>query len=240
MATAEQKKRAERYYVEHVQQHYPGYLPASEPKESEEPDFLFDTPDAVVGVEVTQLFHTAEPRMFPELQVAQFHRDIVVRAGEIYAAHRLGPPVDVTTYYRRDVTLTGLHQCAEALAEFVAASPYGTTSRSMSSPKGLSVMSKHEPRDTSAQKWQCLGNSHTPLLTHDFLSAVIVKKNALVARYRRKAPTSWLLLVSTLGSLESTFAAPRDLPDWRFAFDFDRVLLLVQEPGEVYDLKRVR
>jgi hypothetical protein len=239
MATAKQKKRVERYYVEHVQQHYPSYLPTSEPKESEEPDFLFDTPDGVVGVEVTQLFHTAEPGMFPELQVAQFHRDIVVRAGEIYVARKLGPPVDVTTYYRRDVALTGLHQCAEALGEFVAASTYGTTSRSMTSPKGLSVMSKHEPRDTSAQKWQCFGNSHTPLLTHDFLSAVIAKKNALAARYRRKAPTSWLLLVSTLGSLESTFAAPRDLPEWRFAFDFGRVLLLVQDPGEVYDLARI-
>ena len=98
----------------------------------------------------------------------------------------------------------------------------------------MSVMSKHEPRNPSAQKWPCFGNSHMPLLTHEFLSAVIAKKNALVARYRRKAPTSWLLLVSTLGSLESTFAAPRDLPEWQFAFDFDRVLLLlVQEPGEV-------
>jgi hypothetical protein len=231
MATAEQKKRAERYYVEHVQQHYPGHLPASAPKESEEPDFLFDTADGVVGVEVMQLFHTAEPGMFPELQVAQFHRDVVVRAGEVYAARKLGPPVDVTTYYRRDVALTGLQQCAEALAEFVAASPYGTTSRSMTSPKGLSVMSKQKSRDSSAQKWQCFGNSHTPLLTHEFLSAVIAKKNALLARYRRKAPASWLLLVSTLGSLESTFAAPRDLPEWQFAFDFDRVLLLVQEPG---------
>ena len=49
----------------------------------------------------------------------------------------------------------------------------------------------------------------------------------------------WLLLVSSLGSLESSFAAPRDLPQWRFAFDFDRVLLLVQDPGEVYDLLRI-
>lgn len=239
MATAAEKKRAERYYVEHVQRHYPGHLPTSEPKESEEPDFLFDTPSGLVGVEVTQLFHAAEPGMFPELQVAQFHRDIVVRAGEIYAARKLGPPVDVTTYYWRDVALTDLNQCAEALAQFVATSPYGTTSRSMTSPKALSVMAKHEARDASSPKWQCFGNSHTPLLTQEFLSAVIAKKNALVAKYRRKAPTSWLLLVSSLGSLESTFAAPRDLPDWLFAFDFDRVLLLVQDAGEVYELKRV-
>lgn len=240
MATAaEKKKRAERYYVEHVRQHYPGHLPASEPKDSEEPDFLFDTADGVVGVEVMQLFHAAEPGMFPELQVAQFHRDVAVRAGEIYGARKLGPPVDVTTYYRRDVALTDLNPCAEALAQFVAASPYGTTSRSMTSPKGLSVMSKHEPRNAGAPKWQCFGNSHTPLLTRDFLAAVIAKKNAKVTSYRRKAPTSWLLLVSTLGSLESTFAAPPDLPDWQFAFDFDRVLLLVQDPGEVYDLRRV-
>lgn len=239
MATAEQKKRAERYYVEHVQQHYPGYLPVTTPQESEEPDFLFDTPDGVLGLEVMQLFHTAEPGMFPELQVAKFHRDVVVRAGEIYAARKLGPPVDVTTYYDRDILLTDLERSADELAAFVAASPFDTTGMTMTSPKGLSVMSKHEPREAGAPRWQCFGNSHTPLLTRDFLSAVIAKKNALVANYRRKTPRSWLLLVSSLGSLASTFAAPRDLPEWRFAFDFDRVLLLVQDPGEVYDLKHV-
>jgi hypothetical protein len=155
MATPEQKKRAERYYVEHVQQHYPGYLPVTTPRESEEPDFLFDTSDGVVGVEVTQLFHTAALGLFPELQVAQFHRDLVVRAGEIYKARKLGPEVDVTTYYDRDVRLTDLNKCAEALAEFAAKSPYDTVSRSMTSPDGLSVMSKHEPRRPGAPKWEC-------------------------------------------------------------------------------------
>jgi hypothetical protein len=239
MATAEQKKRAERYFVEHVQQHYPGYLPTTTPQESEEPDFLFDTPDGVVGVEVRQLFHPAAPGLFSELQVTQFHRDIVVRAGEIYRTRELGPEVDVTTYYDRDVRLADLNKCAEALAEFVAIAPFDTVSRSMTSPEGLSVMSKHEPRQPGAPKWECWGNSETHLLTPEFLATVIAKKNALVPNYRRKAPAAWLLLVSSLGSLESSFAAPRELPEWRFTFDFDRVLLLVQDPGEVYDLKRI-
>ena len=101
----------------------------------------------------------------------------------------------MTTYYDRDVRLTDLNRCADALAEFVAASPYDTTSRSMTSPDGLSVMSKHEPREPGAPKRECSGNSETQLLTPDFLAAVIAKKNALVPKYRRKAPTSWLLLV---------------------------------------------
>lgn len=238
IAAAEQKKRAERYFVEHVQQHYPGYLPTTPPKESEEPDFLFDTPEGVVGVEVTQLFHTATPGLFPELQVAQFHRDVVVRAGEIYQTRELGPAVDVTTYYDRRVRLTDLERCAEALAEFVAVSPYDTVRRSMTSPAGLSVISKHEPRLPGLPKWECWGNSETQLLIPEFLAAVIARKNALVPNYRRKSPAAWLLLVSSLGSLESSFAAPRDLPEWKFAFDFDRVLLLVQDPGKIYDLQR--
>ena len=240
MATAEQKKRAERHFVELVQQYYPGYLPVTAPRESEEPDFLFDTPDGVVGVEVTQLFHTAAPGLFPELQVAQFHRDVVVRAGEIYGTRELGPEVDVTTYYDRDVRLADLNKCAEALAEYVALSPYDAVSRSMTSPDGLWVMSKHKPRQPGAPKWECWGNSETHVLTPEFLATVIANKNALVSNYRRKAQSAWLLLASSLGSLESSFAAPRDLPEWQFAFDFDRVLLLVQDPGEVYDLKRVR
>jgi len=240
MATAEQKKRGERYYVEHVQQYYPGYLPASNPEDSEEPDFLFSTSDGVIGLEVMHLFHAAAPGEFPELQVAQFHRDLVVRAGEIYTARKLGPSVDVTTYYHRGVTLTDLNRCASALAEFVAASQDGTTGRTMTSPKGLSVMSKHTPEDPGVPKWRCFGNSETRLLTPNFLTTVIAKKNGLVPKYRRKVPAVWLLLVSSLGSLESSFAAPPSLPEWRFDFDFDRVLLLVQDPGEVYDLRRRR
>jgi hypothetical protein len=168
MATAEQKKRAERYFVEHVQKYYPGFLPVSAAQESEEPDFLFTSPDGVVGLEVTQLFHTSTPGLFTELQVAQFHRDIVVRAGEIYTNRKLGPEVDVTTYYDRDVQLSDLNKCAVALAEFVAASPYGTTGPTTTSPTGLSVMAKHAAMKAGAPKWHCSGNSETQLLTPDF------------------------------------------------------------------------
>lgn len=239
VTAAGKKKRAERYFVDHVQQYYRGYLPATTPKESEEPDFLFDTPEGVIGVEVTQLFHTSAPGLFPELQIAQFHRDVVVRAGAVYAERRLGPEVDVTAYYDRSVPLTDLNGSAQALAEFVAASPFGTTGRTMTSPKGMSVIGKHAAMHPGAPKWQCFGNSETHLLTPEFLATVIAKKNALVPNYRRRAQTAWLLLVSSLGSLESSFAAPRDLPEWRFTFDFDRVLLLVQDPGEIYDLQRL-
>ena len=55
--------------------------------------------------------------------------------------------------------------------------------------------------------------------------------------HHRRIPA--LLLVSSLGSLESSFAAPRDLQEWRFAFDFDRVLLLVQDQRGYRNLCRL-
>jgi hypothetical protein len=42
------------------------------------------------------------------------------------------------------------------------------------------------------------------------------------------------LIVSSLGDLQSTVYAPRDFATWTFQFDFDEVLFLFQDPGEVF------
>ena len=82
MATAEQKKRAERYFVEHVQQHIPDTCQQPHPKRIRGARLPVRHAGRRRRRGGHALFHTAAPGLFPELQVAQFHRDIVVRAGE--------------------------------------------------------------------------------------------------------------------------------------------------------------
>ena len=135
---ATDKKKAERYFVEHIQRYHPGFLPDVSPRDFEGPDFLIEQADgSLLGLEVTQLFHPREGRAFPELQVAQFHRDIVRLAGEIHQAQHPERPVDVATYYDRGVRLRDLGTCAQRLADYVATVDDGTTGMTPMSPEGL-------------------------------------------------------------------------------------------------------
>ncbi len=233
------KKQAERYYVDHVRTYYPGTLPDSPPSDFEEPDFLFEVKGAKkLGLEVMQLFHPTESGEFPELQVARFHRDVTSRAAKIYAKLRADRPVDITAYFDMDVRMEGLQKSALNMASTVADLDFGTHCKMPGFPPGLSVIGITPAQNPEVLKWSSPGNSHTPLLTKAFLGAAIAKKNALVPRYRLNAERVWLLLVSSLGCLQSTFAAPDAITDWRFDYAFDQVLLLTQEPGEIHVLKR--
>jgi hypothetical protein len=66
------------------------------------------------------------------------------------------------------------------------------------------------------------------------MQAEIDRKNGKVPTYRQKAARVILLIVSSLGDLQSTVYAPRDFATWTFQFDFDEVLFLFQDPGEVF------
>ena len=95
-------KNAERYYVEQLQKHYPGYLPEGLPRDSEEPDFLLDHEGTVVGLEVTQLFK-AGSAPFPEKQVIAFQRKAVTLAGEIHRQLHPDRPMLRTFYPEKEL-----------------------------------------------------------------------------------------------------------------------------------------
>ena len=70
----------------------------------------------------------------------------------------------------------------------------------------------------------------------------IAEKNRRVKEYKLSAPEVWLLIVNDrfLGAGE-VYARPDHLAQWKFLFDFDKVLLFLREPGgtgEVIEIQR--
>jgi len=65
------------------------------------------------------------------------------------------------------------------------------------------------------------------LLTYDHLARQITGKDKLLTHYRARLPEweIWLLLATDIHVLKSV-EIPADLTDWRFNFQFDRVLLM--------------
>lgn len=227
-------KNAERYYVEQLQKHYPGYLPEGSPRDSEEPDFLLDHEGTVVGLEVTQLFK-AGSAPFPEKEVIAFQRKAVSRAGEMYRQLHPDRPIYFSAYFHNDVPMSDLEACARTLADLAFTSDRGTHRQHMTSPKWLSVWTVIPEAQT---RFVANGSSDGALVTHPWMQAEIERKNRKVATYRKNADRVVLLLVSSLGDLQSTVYAPRDFASWQFQFDFDEVLFLFEDPGEVFRFRR--
>jgi hypothetical protein len=76
------------------------------------------------------------------------------------------------------------------------------------------------------------------MLTRELLDGAIRKKNADLARYRARYDRAWLILASTLSPLSASFSVPDEIGEWRFVFDFDKVLLLSEPHGRVFSLQR--
>jgi hypothetical protein len=131
-------KAAERYYVEHLQKHYPGHLPPSQARDTEEPDFLFDDDGILVGVEVTQLFKAGSGE-FSEKQVIAFQKKSMQRAGEIYQQLHPERPIYFAAYFHNHVPMRDLEACARTLADVAFTSERDTHRQNMNSPKWLCV-----------------------------------------------------------------------------------------------------
>ncbi|HXJ91626.1 MAG TPA: hypothetical protein VMT20_01950 [Terriglobia bacterium] len=70
----------------------------------------------------------------------------------------------------------------------------------------------------------------------------IAEKNGRVKVYRLSATEVWLLIVNNrfLGPGE-VYVRPDDLAQWKFPFDFDKVLMFLREAdgtGEVIEIQR--
>ena len=68
---------------------------------------------------------------------------------------------------------------------------------------------------------------------------MIGKKNALLPKYRAKCVDTpiWLLIYSGL-SVAQGIPIPCSVSEWRFAFDFERVLLFSGMDNRVFEIGR--
>lgn len=234
-ANIERKRKAERRLVERAQALCP-WFPQGVLVGGDKPDVVIETDADRIGVEVTQLLEADAKRAPSRPKVASFHRDVVSRAWTMYQAAGL-PPVDVLTYFG-DEPLSDARETARSLFEFVASRyPAGTSDcHKWMVPEGFSVIRIARPF-TDTPRWHTGEGGSVPGVERSLVERVIREKNTRIAAYRTKVDRVWLLIATSL-SFEGSFWVPRDVEEWTFPFDFERVVLYSAEDGRLFNLRR--
>jgi hypothetical protein len=221
--------------VERTRQLYPWFLPGEIRPAEDPPDFALESEGERIAIEVTRLFHPKGTAPFSRRETEMFQPKIMRRAEEL--ARLAGLPVlDVLVYFGDPAPLQ-LEETARALVEFVRYHPVDDC-ETFDLPDG-GVIRIARPWANHAPRWTCPGTGGSqPALTRELLDAAIRRKNADLARYRTRYDRTWLIVASTLFPLCASFSVPDQVAEWRFTFEFDKVLLLSESCGKVFSLRR--
>jgi hypothetical protein len=99
------------------------------------------------------------------------------------------------------------------------------------------------PQIDSTGRWHGVRAFDMEIASKQHIECRIASKSPRLATYRKAATVVWLLIVNDqfLGSGE-VYVRPDDLAEWRFKFEFEKVLLFAREHGgggKVFDLQRM-
>lgn len=230
---ANKKKRIETIYMEEARR-ASTLFPAGRLQPHEIPDFLLFA-DRTIGVEVTELC-----REEPRAEAGRLSK-VPDRAKVLYAQRPQAEPVDVSAAFWRAENVH-FNILTKSLSDFVYANRGAKgTGIKKNLPEGFCHIGIFEPlRDEP--KWHAGRAFDTIVAPKDLIGARIAEKNGRVKDYKLSAPEVWLLIVNDqfLGPGE-VYARPDHLAQWKFPFDFDKVLLFSREPGgtgEVIEIQR--
>lgn len=229
------KDAEERGLIERLRLLYPWFPPGNTRSGDDPPDFVHECDGERIAIEVTRLFHPSGAGSVARRESESFHRAIMRRAAEIAIVEGL-PVYDVLVYFN-DRELMEKEKTATALVEFVKHHPVEHC-ETFDPPDGLGIIRIARPLAGQVPAWTCGESGSEAVLTRHQLADVIQKKNNDLQRYRAQYDRAWLLIASTLFPLSASFSVPDEIEQWRFAFDFDKVLLLAEPHGRVFNLAR--
>jgi hypothetical protein len=235
----DRKKRIEKLYVEEARS-ASFIFPNGDLISRENPDFLVSTGSGIHGIEVTELC-----REQPRTQAATLST-VPRKAKRLYHDLPDSQPIDISIAFSRNAINLDSNQLAHSLADFVYAR---RESRGICAsgdlPHGYCHIGIHEPHPQidKTGRWQGVRAFDVEIASKQLIESRIASKSARLAKYRDAASVVWLLIVNDqfLGPGE-VYVRPDDLAQWRFSFDFDKVLLFSREPGgggEVFELYRM-
>jgi hypothetical protein len=231
--TTDPKEKKERDWVKEARRAssiFPeGELVSMKPPD---PDILMD--DGPLGIEVTELCR--EDERTNDAGVAS----IVDDAWKHYGRLSTEPAVNVVAMFSMDALKTIRRQVlVESLVKFVQTHGENEASELPEGYIDIVVSSPEGP----CGRWNCAGIFEGIVISKERLEACIAEKNKRVAGYRRAAPTVWLLIVNDrFRGAGEVHTLHENLAQWRFAFDFEKVLVFLREAdgrGEVFELQRV-
>ena len=232
------KKRLEKHYIEEACRAYQ-LFPKGELIFHEKPDFLLRLDAETIGIEVTQLC-----REGPRAEAGRLEK-VPARAKARYNRLAGAEPVNVPLAFSSDAANISFERLVNSLVEFVyARRKTRGTGRMRDLPEGychIGIYAPFEELDPTGH-WHGVRSFDTVVAPKQLLDSRIADKNARLAEYCFAVPEVWLLIVNDqfLGPGE-VCVRPDDLAEWKFCFDFEKVLLFAREPsggGRVFELQR--
>jgi len=203
------------------------------------PDFLLRTESETLGIEMTELC-----RKEPRAESGRLSK-VPAQAKAIYEGMLNAQIVNVSAIFSRHAEDIKFNELTRSLADFV----YRNRNRRGSDfyqrkdlPKGYSHVGIHDPH-TLAGQWRAPRAFEVILDPKELIESRIAEKNNRLPEYRLATARTWLLIVNDqfLGPGQ-VYVRPERLAEWKFAFDFEKVLLFVREAGgdgKVTDLRRM-
>ncbi len=237
---ADRKKRIEKHYAEEARRASP-IFPRGELVPHEKPDFLLRLGNGTIGLEVTGLC-----REEPRAEAARLAK-IPEKAKARYSRLAGTEPIDVSLGFSRRAASVTFAQLTNSAVEFVYArrKSNGVCSSFRELPEGYRHIGIHAPLEQidPTGHWYGVRAFDTVVAPKQLLESRIADKNMRLKVYRLAASEVWLLIVNDqfLGP-GAVCARPDHLAEWKFSFDFERVLLYAREPGgggEVFELQRM-
>ena len=231
------KKRVERAYVEEARR-ASLVIPYGDLVAHENPDFLLYADDRTIGLEVTELC-----RENPRAEGAMLAR-VADRAKERYNALAPNEPVEVSASFAPRMQERRLGVLVTGLVDFVRAHNRENKCFDWNEddlPEGYCYIAIHSVQKHLAQ-WRTFAVFDTTLAPKELVAARIAEKLSRLREYRNAVHENWLLLVNDrfLGAGE-VYVREDHARQWEFAFDFDKVLLFLRDPGgsgEVIEVRR--
>jgi len=220
-----EKKRIETVYLEEARR-ASALFPSGVAVPHERPDFLIQGDARTIGIEVTELC-----RERPRAEGGKLSK-VAPQAKQRY--NQLGHPVEVSAAFAPNIEQLGFNHLVNGLVDFVTAhrAEMGCFDwHDTELPEGYSYIAIHSAREPLGQ-WRTFKAFETMLAPKELIETRIAEKSSRLAEYRKAASENWLLIVNDrfLGAGE-VYVRSDHLAQWKFAFEFERVLIFLREPG---------
>lgn len=239
MANTIKKKDRERYQLERFQAIFRGF-PKGKVVDGKdnglEPDFFVEQANAILGIELTEMYREIDPAKRPMRADESVRKQIVDRARELFEQNG-GPILDVSVHFsmneewRKRLVAQLAPRIEKIISDNVLSigehawlhNPWTNPDYFPFEIESISVI--HTPNRLRSH-WTCPEASSVPEFSEREIQSAVDKKNSRIVSYRHRAPDAvWLLILRGLSGMSSTFDLSSRVSEHKYVFDFDRVFL---------------
>lgn len=239
------KKQIERFQLVRFKELLSNF-PVGEIEATEEPDFLIHCSNGIIGVELTELHREVPPGVRPQQANEEMKRRIMTRAHQLYDESGL-PPVQVNVLFslHHEIQKTEVEDLAKNVLKLAVSNlpdagksyeeSYNWINREYFSEKLNKIF---------IRRWDGIDKSHfnapsatwIGMLSSTDILRVLQSKECKISSYRKRCTEVWLLISMNTQAMSTWFELDPDVLLQKFDTRFDRVFILSNFQGQVYEL----